>query len=126
MGLHRQPEIPPTSQRKPRYKVTGTPEFREYLEQLRESRDHEDRKLAAYIDDAIDVLEERSTAGNKIPKNLWEAIPKYHDEPCLFRYPLDDGYRLIYSIRKPEHDPIVVWIIEVLSHPEYDRRFHYD
>jgi hypothetical protein len=126
LGFHRQSKVPPTPKRKPRYKVTGTPEFREYLEELRKSRVHEDQELAAYIDNAIDVLGERPTAGDHIPTKLWRTITKYRDEPCLYRYPLDGGWRMIYSIRKPEDDPIVVWIIEVLGHPEYERRFHYD
>jgi len=125
LGFHGQPQVPPTSQRKPRYKATGTPEFREYLDGLRKSKVHEDQVLAAYIDKAIDILEERPTAGNHIRKELWRNIAKYRDKPCLYCYPLDGGWRMIYSILKPGDEPIVVWIIEAISHSEYEQRFGY-
>lgn len=32
---------------------------------------------------------------------------------------------MIYSILKPGDEPIVVWIIEAMSHSEYGQRFGY-
>jgi len=71
-------------------------------------------------------LEERPTAGDHMPKQLWRNIVKYREEPCLYRYQLDGGWRMIYSIRKPGDEPVVIWIIEVMSHREYEQCFGYD
>ncbi len=78
------------------------------------------------IDAAIFVLEERATAGESVPRNLW---PKKYAElklPSLFRFRVNKQHRMLYSIMKIGSSPAFVWIIEVMDHTHYNRLFGYD
>jgi mRNA-degrading endonuclease RelE of RelBE toxin-antitoxin system len=55
--------------------------------------------LKKSIDAALDKLKENPLSGDKIQKKLWpKKYMKEHEINNLFRYPLVDGYRLIYTI----------------------------
>jgi len=68
LGVRRQPEASPPPSGKPRYQIRGHPEFHAYLKQLRASNRAEDKELVRFIDKAIEVLEERATAGESVPQ----------------------------------------------------------
>jgi len=126
LGVRRQPEASPTPPRKSRYQVRGHPDFHRYLKRLKASNRSENKDLARLIDDAIIVLEERATAGESVPRDLW---PKAYAElklPNLFRFRLDRLHRMLYSIMQITTAPPFIWIIEVMDHTRYDRLFGYD
>lgn len=64
--------------------------------------------------------------GNAIPK---KRIPKYYIKKYkvnnLYRYRHPEGYRSIYSLVDVKEVGICPIIWEILSHPEYERRFGY-
>lgn len=81
--------------------------------------------LKKSIDAALDQLKENPVAGDKIQKNLWpKKYVKEHKINNLFRYPLVEGYRLIYTIVSDKKTVFSV-ILEALDHGEYDERFSY-
>lgn len=125
MGIRRQPETTPTTSGKPRYQIRGHPEFHEYLKQLRASNRTEDKELVRLIDKAVEVLEERATAGESVPRNQWPRTGKYEGIPNLYRYRLDRINRMTYFIAKVG-DQFVVNIIEAMDHTRYNRIFGYD
>ncbi len=126
MGVRRQSPAASTSGRKPRFEVRGHPDFAKYRSQLKASQRAQDRYLERLVDNAIGVLEQRMTAGQAVPRDRWPADYRALDLPCLFRYRLDANYRMTYSIVKIQDSPPFVWIIEVMDHTKYNRRFGYD
>lgn len=125
MGVHRQPEAPSTSPRKPRFEVKGHPKFYEKLEQLRRSNRREDKQLVKQIDDAIAVLEEKPTAGEAIKRDRWPDEYRDLKIPSLFRYRLSSTRRMIYSIHKIGSSAPFVWIIDEMDHDRYNQLFGY-
>jgi mRNA-degrading endonuclease RelE of RelBE toxin-antitoxin system len=85
-----------------------------------------DEYLRRIVDKALDVLKENMFAGERIEK---KKFPKYYVLKYginnLYKYNLDGGNRLIYTLVADESGVAIV-VLEVLSHKEYERRFGYD
>ena len=81
--------------------------------------------LRRIIDNGLDVLRENMFAGQRIEK---EKFPKYyvqkHGINNLYKYNLDAGNRLVYTLVADESGVVVV-VLEILSHKEYEKRFGY-
>ncbi len=94
-----------------------------YLE-LKEGN-FEDKKLAQFLDRAIDDLKNNPVCGIKIPKRIWPKIYiiKYKITN-LWKYNLPNAWRLIYTIEQDEIN-IISMILEWFNHKDYERRFHY-
>ena len=77
------------------------------------------------INEMSDMLLENCFKGNQIPR---DRIPRYyirkHCVNNLYRYFLPEGYRGIYTILM-DNDQVLVWILDVFSHEDYDKRFGY-
>lgn len=125
LGVRRQPEASSTPSGKPHYQILGHPDFYEYLKQLRASNRSEEQELVRLIDKAIEVLQERATAGESIPRDRWPRTGKYEGIPNLYRYRLNRIQRLTYFIAK-RGNHFVVNIIEAMDHTRYNRIFGYD
>ena len=128
MGVFGQPETSKTSSGKLCFEVCGHPKFAEKLDLLRKSNNRQDKRLVQLIDDGIQILSEKPTAGDKVSPDRW---PKDYLElglPCLFKYDLTKyDYRMTYCIKDyPDKKGVFVWIIEYMTHNEYNRRFGYD
>ena len=127
LGLHGQSQAPQVTRGKPRV-VKGHPKFAEYLGNLRNSTNSQDKYVLKLIDDTIDLLSQSRTLGNPVPRDRWpKDYLKFPDRlPCLLKINLDDNYRMTYSLIKTPTEPLFAYIIEVMTHPEYNRRFGYD
>ncbi len=77
------------------------------------------------IDDAIAILQQRPAAGEAVQRDRWPDFYRELELPNLFRYRVDRTHRMTYSIVKPRNDPAFVWIIEVMDHKQYNKRFGY-
>jgi hypothetical protein len=97
-----------------------------YLKQLRASSRSEDKELVTLIDRAINVLENKTTAGDSVPRDRWPKSYAQLKLPNLYRYRLDRIHRMVYSIIKLGNEPPFVWIIEAMDHTQYNRIFGYD
>ena len=77
------------------------------------------------IDVMTDNLLVNCRAGNQIPR---DRIPDYYINKYgvnnLYRYRFPGGFRGIYTILRPP-DEINGWILDLLDHDEYDKRFGY-
>lgn len=106
--------------RKPSPFVEGTKEFRDVFQALSWQS-----YLYKIIDKGLDKLKENMFVGRKVQKRKWpkEYVEKY-GITNLWRLNLDRYYRLIYFITIREGDIFPV-VIEVLGHPEYNRKFGY-
>jgi hypothetical protein len=85
----------------------------------------DEKKLAEYIDRAMDDLEKDEQAGLKISSQQWpkEYIRKYKITN-LRKYDLPNGWRLIYTIRGNNIEIISV-LLEWVTHKNYERKFGY-
>jgi Txe/YoeB family toxin of Txe-Axe toxin-antitoxin module len=85
----------------------------------------EEKRLAEYIDRAIEDLKKDPLVGVAIPRDLWpkEYIKKYRINN-LRKYDLPSGWRLIYTLVGNEVEIISI-ILEWLNHDSYERRFGY-
>ena len=126
MGVRRQPEATPAPSGKPHYQIRGHPDFEKYLRRLRTSTHIEDKELVTLIDRAINVLENRATAGDSVPRDRWPKSYAQLKLPNLYRYRLDRIHRMLYAIIKLGTDPPFVWIIQTMDHTQYNRTFGYD
>jgi mRNA-degrading endonuclease RelE of RelBE toxin-antitoxin system len=103
------------------YWVNCSPEFKVFFDSL-------DQKSVLWkdIDAAIDALKLNPLKGNKIEKDRWPK--KYKKEVKinnLFRYPLHNGYRLIYTLISDTKSTTSV-LLEAMDHDSYEKRFGYD
>lgn len=99
--------------------VRGTLGFCSFFESL------VDRTLKREISKTLDLLKIDCTIGDKIQHKLWPKnyIKKY-GITNLWRYRLDSNWRLLYHI-VGESDGLIVYVIEILPHSEYEQRFGY-
>jgi hypothetical protein len=125
MGFRRQPQASSPAQAKPRFTIKGSPRFAEFRNRVKKSKSERDKYLDRLIDSAITILGSRATVGDSISRGRWPKSYQAFHLPCLFRYDLDANHRMTYSILKIGKDPAFVWIIEVMDHEEYNRRFGY-
>jgi Txe/YoeB family toxin of Txe-Axe toxin-antitoxin module len=94
------------------------------FEELKKGR-FEEKKLASFIQRAIDDLKENPLIGIKVPSKLWpkEYVRRFSINN-LRKYDLPNGWRLIYTLVGNEVE-IVSIILEWFPHKEYERRFKY-
>ena len=101
--------------------VRAVRDVADYISSLRE-----DEYLRQIVGKALDVLRENMFAGEKIEKS---KFPKYYVLKYginnLYKYNLNGGYRLIYTLVADESGVALV-VLDVLSHKQYERRFRYD
>jgi hypothetical protein len=125
LGVHGQSKTPQAASGKPR-DVQGHPKFAARREQLKASKNPQEQYLLKLIEDAIQLLRQGRTLGNSVQRDQWPQEYKDLEIPCLFKYNLDDNYRMTYSLVKVPDKPLFAWIIEVMTHKESEQRFGYD
>ena len=88
----------------------------------------ENKRLKKNVEDMFDLLWDNYLLGVKVPKR---QIPQYYVRKFghrhnLYLRDLVDGWRMTYMLSSCSiHRGIRVDVIEVMSHPEYERRFGY-
>ena len=106
--------------RKPSKEVYVSKELKELLDSL-----NPEHKLKKWIENMKIRLKGHMLKGNKIKK---KQIPSYYIEHYgvtnLFLYKHPEGYRSCYTLHNFEVGVCPV-ILDIMSHPEYDRIFGY-
>jgi len=100
--------------------VGGTEEFRNYFQSLSDKD-----PLKKELQNAFLILKENCQSGQKIQHDKWPTVyvTRYKINN-LWRYALQSGWRFIYTIIG-ESDGLIISILEVFSHKDYDERFEY-
>jgi hypothetical protein len=81
--------------------------------------------LKDQIDIAAELMEQDKNVGNYIKKKPWpDRYVKTHDVSNLYQYPMGDYHRMIYTVRGTEKVKNYQ-ILDILTHPEYERIFGY-
>ena len=95
-------------------------------QQLREGKEGtREEQLLRSIKQKIDFLKANPFYGNNIPKALIpkEYIEKYNAKN-LWRVELTNYWRMLYTI-KGDHVEIVCFVLDVINHKDYDKKFGY-
>lgn len=86
----------------------------------------EDHKLWRWIDEMKGELLFNRLCGQSVEK---KRIPDYYRDRYgvnnLYRYPHPEGYRSCYTLICDEAGNICAYILDLLSHREYEDRFGY-
>jgi mRNA-degrading endonuclease RelE of RelBE toxin-antitoxin system len=90
---------------------------------------YQDPKTQKFLKDQIgiarELMEQDENVGNYIKKKPWpDRYVKTHDVSNLYQYRLGDYYRMIYTVRGTEKVKYYQ-ILDILTHPEYERIFGY-
>ena len=97
---------------------------RDALLALREGK-FEEKRLLGWLEEARAALMADPFVGVRVERKLWPKIYfKKYEINNLWKYDLQDGWRLIYTVRGNEVEIMSV-ILEWLSHKQYERRFGY-
>jgi len=108
-------------EKKPSKAVFISPELKELLDSL--EPDHKKKK---WIKDMKITLLNNMLEGEKIKK---EQIPKYYidlyEVNNLFHYSHPEGFRSCYTLHNFDSLGVCPFILDIRSHPEYDRIFGY-
>ncbi len=110
------------------HEIRYSKEFNKDYARLRgkaEKGNGEAKYLLELIGKATSKLAKDREAGKKIPRKQWpkEYVEK-HDITNLWKYNLDNYWRLTYTLRGNEIDLFLIYL-EFLDHKKYDRKFGY-
>jgi len=100
--------------------VGGTDDFRSYFQALSDTD-----PLKKELREAFTILKEDCLSGQKIQRGKWPVkYVKKYNITNLWRYALRSGWRLVYTIIG-EPDGLIVSVLEIFPHKEYEERFGY-
>jgi hypothetical protein len=108
-------------------RVVFSPEAEEVYNYLINSNSKTDKTILKSIDKKVEIIKSNIHFGNPISKDL---IPKEYIEKYnvtnLFRVPLPKFWRMLYTLTEGEMEiEIVAFILDVLDHEEYNKKFGY-
>ena len=78
-------------------------------------------QLLKSIKQKIELIKLNPFYGYNIKKHL---IPKEYDVDNLWRVELSQFWRMLYTI-KGDNIEIICFILEIIDHPKYDKKFGY-
>ncbi len=91
-------------------------------QQIREGKENTDEmQLLNSINQKISFIKANPFYGDNIKKN---QIPKEYQVNNLWRVELSQFWRMLYTI-KGDQIEIICFILDIISHPEYDKKFGY-
>ncbi len=100
--------------------ITGSNEFSEFFKLL-----SEDDPFKIEINNARKILLEDCVSGEKIEHDKWPNYYMKYKITNLWRYELQDGKRLVYTILGSSNGFTVSIIETFVSHTKYEKRFDY-
>jgi len=110
--------------------VVLSPEAQEVFEYLNAESTHSknERMILQAIRQKSDLIKANRTYGNPISKKL---IPKEYVRNYginnLFRVELPNFWRMLYTLRTEKNEiEIIAFVIEILDHKKYNKRFGYN
>lgn len=81
----------------------------------------EEMQLLNSIKQKINLIKDNPFYGDNLSKHL---IPKEYNVTNLWRVELSQFWRMLYTI-KGDQIEIICFILDILSHPDYDKKFRY-
>ncbi|VVC01330.1 Uncharacterised protein [uncultured archaeon] len=84
----------------------------------------EEQRLHSQLEEAFKELKKSNERGIKIPSKLWPKEYARLGIDNLWKYDMDNGWRLIYTLSGDKIEVMVI-ILEWFGHKEYAKRFGY-
>ena len=81
----------------------------------------EEMQLLNSIKQKINLIKSNPFYGDNLAKHL---IPKEYNVTNLWRVELSQFWRMLYTI-KGDQIEIICFVLDILSHPAYDKKFGY-
>jgi mRNA-degrading endonuclease RelE of RelBE toxin-antitoxin system len=104
----------------PKIEVRATPDVAELYSKLKA-----DDYLKKQMQKAKELMEKDNNIGDYIKNKPWpDKYVRTHDISNLYRYPIGDYYRMIYTIRG-NLNAKTYQILDILTHKQYNKIFHY-
>ena len=98
-------------------------EVYEYLN-CESGRSKTERSILKAIKDKTNLIKDNPHYGDPVVKKL---IPKEYDVDNLFRVELPNYWRMLYSLEEGESKvEIIAFVIEIVDHKKYNKRFGYN
>jgi len=109
-------------------KVILSPEAEEVYKKLNSEagNNKQSNMILKAVNQKIDLIKANIHYGNPIAKNL---IPKEYRQKYsatnLFRVELPAFWRMLYTLTNNEEVEIIAFVLDIVDHSEYDKKFGY-
>ena len=107
-------------------RIIFSDEAQEIYDSLTSKTSKSEKMLFKAIDNKINLIKAHRFYGNPIAKKL---IPKEYkikyDITNLFRVELPLFWRMLYTLTNPDQIEIIAFVIDILDHKKYDKKFGY-
>ena len=109
-------------------RVTLSPEAEEVYKKLNQEADSskQSRMILKAINQKKDLIKSNIHYGDPIAKNLIpEEYKKKYGTTNLFRVELPLFWRMLYTLTNNEEVEIIAFVLDILDHPTYNKKFGY-
>ncbi len=84
------------------------------------------RMILKAIDNKKELIKANTHYGNPIAKELIpEEYKQKYSASNLFRVELPAFWRMLYTLTNNEEVEIIAFVLDIISHPDYDKKFGY-
>lgn len=109
-------------------RVILSPEAEEVYKKLNSEAESnkQSRMILKAVNNKIGLIKSNIHYGNPIAKNLIpDEYKKKYGTTNLFRVELPTFWRMLYSLTNNEEVEIIAFVLDIIDHPEYDKKFGY-
>ena len=105
-----------------------SPEAKEVYKKLNAESENnkQSRMILKAVNNKIDLIKSNIHYGDPIAKNLIpEEYKQKYSATNLFRVELPAFWRMLYTLTNNEEVEIVAFVLDIIDHPSYDKKFGY-
>ena len=109
-------------------RVILSPEAEEVYKKLNAEAEtnKQSRMILKAVNQKVDLIKSNIHYGNPIAKNLIpEEYKQKYSATNLFRVELPAFWRMLYTLTNNEEVEIVAFVLDIIDHPDYDKKFGY-
>jgi len=110
-------------------RIIFSPEAEEVYKKLNEEAENnkQSRMILKAVNNKIELIKQNIHYGNPIAKDLIpDEYKKKYGAINLFRVELPIFWRMLYTLTNNEEVEIITFILDIIDHPTYDKKFGYD
>ncbi|MFC1682135.1 hypothetical protein ACFL0X_00790 [Nanoarchaeota archaeon] len=110
-------------------RVILSPEAEEVYKRLNSEAEtnKQSRMILKSVNQKIELIKQNIHYGNPLAKNLIQDEYKLkYSVKSLFRVELPAFWRMLYTLTNNEKIEIIAFVLDIIDHPDYDKKFGYD